>query len=122
MLLLLLLGAEDIMDAGPIGEDEDEEDEEDDDDQRLLLSLSADSTKWISPVMMFMGFTSKGYMTRPPVNTAGDSSVSAEHGAGAGVVLVVMATPDVAPPALCCSCSGEEGDGSSLILGKNNDV
>lgn len=116
LLLLLLLGAEDIIDDGPIGEDDEEED---DDDQRLLLSLSADSTKWISPVMTFMGFTSKGYMTRPPVNTVGDGSVSVEH---AGVVLVVRATPVVVPPALCCSCSGEEGDGSSLILGKNKKI
>lgn len=57
-------GADDIMEDDPIGDDEDEDEDE---DQRLLLSLSADSTKCISPVITFIGFTSRGYMTCPPV-------------------------------------------------------
>lgn len=104
-------GADETIEEGPDAD----EDDEDEDDQRLLLSLRAESTKWISPVITFIGLARRGYMTCPPVYAVDVSGVGI-LGAGdaRGDDIVVIGVLVVTSPALCdgnvCGCS-------SLIIG-----
>ena len=111
-------GADETIEDNPEDpEDPEDDDDDDDDDQRLLLSLSAESTKWTSPVITFIGLARSGYMTSPPVYAVSVSGVTA-LAAGAGVLrgdeAVVIGVLVAASPALC------DDDCPSLILGKKN--